>query len=124
MEDGSISDGQLTASSAFGALSDALSGRLNGNKGYGAWCPNQSDRWYRDRNGGPYHDQFYQIHLGKPSRITAVGTQGRAKDRGMEKVEAFYVNYTLMASGIKTWMQFHEWKKTKGKVSILCIFNL
>ena len=118
IEDGSIKDSQLSASSASSGLVAAKHGRLNGNGGYGAWCPLQDQRWYTNMNGGPYHDQYFEVRFLKPVRITAVGTQGRSKNFGNEGVENFLVDYSLTTSGNIVWKRFHEWMQPQPKVRI------
>lgn len=115
MGDGSITDNQLSVSSAVSGLAAAQMGRINSNVGYGAWCPLQDARWYADKESGPYYDQYYQILLGRPMRIVAVGTKGRSKNFGHEGVQWFYVNYTMISSGMK-WRQYHDWNQPKPKV--------
>ncbi|XP_031551872.1 lactadherin-like, partial [Actinia tenebrosa] len=68
MEDGRITDYQITASSNFSLKSSAHRGRLGtkkGEKGYGAWSSKSS-------NSG-----WLQVDLGDVSMVTKVATQGR-----------------------------------------------
>lgn len=63
-----IPDAALTARSDFGSYYVSHYGRLNGNRGAGAWCPKTpSDR-----------GDFLQADMGKVHSVCAVATQGRS----------------------------------------------
>ena len=86
MENGAISDGQITASSEWSVNHAAIQGRLNFLKSgvkEGAWV-------VRYNNG----DQWLQIDLGRKMRVTGVATQGRnGFDHWVTKYNLQYSDY-------------------------------
>ena len=97
MHSGNITDEQLSASSHYSDFTLAKYARLNRSMGFGAWCPNQTKKWYPDINSGPHYDQYLQVNLLQPFRITGIRTQGLGS-RGPVGLGAFRVNYSLWKS--------------------------
>lgn len=96
MEDGTIPDSAITASSAWSDSTEAKHGRLSTGEGDGAWCPAGAVF--------PSGSEYLQVDLGKLHFLALVGTQGRHADgHGQE----FARNYRLRYSrdGVKwiTW---------------------
>ena len=92
MENGRISDAQLSASSSYEINSvGPLQARLNNNNGGGAWCPKS---FISEAAGS---QEFLEIDLGQEHRVTGVITQGRfANGLGQEFTEYFRVQYWRM----------------------------
>jgi len=89
LEDGRIGDSQIRASSSYSPESVGPSaGRLNSEKGGGAWCPKNLITENMDTQ------EFLEIDLEYNHVITAVVTQGRfANGRGAEFAEFYIVQY-------------------------------
>ncbi|XP_010188858.1 PREDICTED: epithelial discoidin domain-containing receptor 1-like, partial [Mesitornis unicolor] len=87
MEDGSIPDSRLSASSAWSDSTAARHGRLGRSDGDGAWCP-----------AGPVfpeEEEFLEVDLGRLHLVTLVGTQGRhAGGHGREFAHAYRLRYS------------------------------
>uniref|UniRef100_A0A8C3KMB2 F5/8 type C domain-containing protein n=1 Tax=Calidris pygmaea TaxID=425635 RepID=A0A8C3KMB2_9CHAR len=87
MEDGSIPDSRLSASSAWSDSTAARHGRLGRSDGDGAWCP-----------AGPVfpeEEEFLEVDLGRLYLVTLVGTQGRhAGGHGREFARAYRLRYS------------------------------
>ncbi|XP_074786587.1 epithelial discoidin domain-containing receptor 1 isoform X2 [Athene noctua] len=87
MEDGSIPDSRLSASSAWSDSTAARHGRLGRSDGDGAWCP-----------AGPVfpeEEEFLEVDLGGLHVVTLVGTQGRhAGGHGREFARAYRLRYS------------------------------
>ncbi|XP_054663422.1 epithelial discoidin domain-containing receptor 1 isoform X2 [Grus americana] len=87
MEDGSIPDSRLSASSAWSDSTAARHGRLGRSDGDGAWCP-----------AGPVfpeEEEFLEVDLGRLHVVTLVGTQGRhAGGHGREFAHAYRLRYS------------------------------
>uniref|UniRef100_A0A674PLP2 receptor protein-tyrosine kinase n=1 Tax=Takifugu rubripes TaxID=31033 RepID=A0A674PLP2_TAKRU len=96
MEDGTIPDSDVTASSAWSDSTEAKHGRLSTGEGDGAWCPAGAVF--------PSESEYLQVDLHRLHFLALVGTQGRHADgHGQE----FTRNYRLRYSrdGVKwlTW---------------------
>merc|ERR1711971_1457844 len=89
LEDWRIGDSQIRASSSYSPESVGPSaGRLNSEKGGGAWCPKNLITENMDTQ------EFLEIDLEYNHVITAVVTQGRfASGRGAEFAEFYIVQY-------------------------------
>merc|ERR1711971_1002899 len=89
LEDGRIGDSQIRASSSYSPESVGPSaGRLNSEKGGGAWCPKNLITENMDTQ------EFLEIDLKYNHVITAVVTQGRfASGRGAEFAEFYIIQY-------------------------------
>ena len=89
MENGKITNAQLSASSSYEINSvGPYQARLNNNKGGGAWCPKS---FISEATGT---DEFLEIDLGEEYRIGGVVTQGRfANGLGQEYAESFLIQY-------------------------------
>ncbi|XP_072022195.1 uncharacterized protein [Amphiura filiformis] len=84
MEDGTITDSQITASSEFGANYAATNGRLNQDSGAdsaGSWSAATAN-----------DDQWIQVDLGTPTLVSGIITQGR--DGTDQWVTMFTVEYS------------------------------
>ena len=89
LEDGRIGDSQMRASSSYSYESVGPSaGRLNSEKGGGAWCPKNLITENMETQ------EFLEIDLEYNHIISAVVTQGRfANGRGAEFAEFYIVQY-------------------------------
>merc|ERR1711971_658897 len=89
LEDGRIEDSQIRSSSSYSPESVGPSaGRLNSEKGGGAWCPKNLITENMDTQ------EFLEIDLEYNHVITAVVTQGRfANGRGAEFAEFYIIQY-------------------------------
>ena len=70
LENGAISDAQISASSQWDNKLGSHRARLNGNptgKGMGAWCALNNDK-----------NQWLQVDLGRYTTVTRIATQGRS----------------------------------------------
>ena len=70
MENGAISDAQISASSQWDNNLGSHRARLNGNptgKGTGAWCALNNDK-----------NQWLQVDLGRYTTVNYIATQGRS----------------------------------------------
>ena len=63
-----IPDARMTASTNAGSIYYPYYGRLNGNRGNGAWCPRTAHR-----------TEYLQVDMGAVRSVCAVATQGRGK---------------------------------------------
>ncbi|XP_034553107.1 epithelial discoidin domain-containing receptor 1 isoform X2 [Notolabrus celidotus] len=96
MEDGTIPDSDITASSAWSDSTEAKHGRLSTGEGDGAWCP-----------AGPVFpggSEYLQVDLHKLHFLALVGTQGRHADgHGQEFARSYRLRYSR--DGVKwiTW---------------------
>uniref|UniRef100_A0A3Q3WYW7 receptor protein-tyrosine kinase n=1 Tax=Mola mola TaxID=94237 RepID=A0A3Q3WYW7_MOLML len=102
MEDGTIPDSDITASSAWSDSTEAKHGRLSTGEGDGAWCPAGAVF--------PSGSEYLQVDLHRLHFLALVGTQGRHADgHGQE----FARNYRLRYSrdGVK-WI---TWKDRWGQ---------
>lgn len=84
MENGEISDEQISASSELSSSNAASQGRLNLMK-----SGDNDGTWVAAYNNG---DQWLQINLGNQTRVTGVATQGR------NGVEHWITKYNLQYS--------------------------
>ncbi|XP_057689541.1 epithelial discoidin domain-containing receptor 1 isoform X2 [Corythoichthys intestinalis] len=102
MEDGSILDSDITASSAWSDSTEAKHARLSTGEGDGAWCPK-----------GPVFpggSEYLQVDLRKLHFLALVGTQGRHADgHGQEFVRSYRLRYSR--DGVK-WI---TWKDRWGQ---------
>ncbi|KAM6994810.1 epithelial discoidin domain-containing receptor 1 isoform 2-T2 [Tautogolabrus adspersus] len=98
MEDGTIPDSDITASSAWSDSTEAKHGRLSTGEGDGAWCPAGAVF--------PGGSEYLQVDLHKLHFLALVGTQGRHADgHGQE----FARNYRLQYSRDgKTWITWKD----------------
>ncbi|XP_061632863.1 epithelial discoidin domain-containing receptor 1 isoform X2 [Phyllopteryx taeniolatus] len=102
MEDGSIQDSDITASSAWSDSTEAKHARLSTGEGDGAWCP----------KGAVFPDgsEYLQVDLRKLHFLALVGTQGRHADgHGQEFVRSYRLRYSR--DGVK-WI---TWKDRWGQ---------
>ncbi|XP_077384075.1 epithelial discoidin domain-containing receptor 1 isoform X3 [Festucalex cinctus] len=102
MEDGSILDSDITASSAWSDSTEAKHARLSTGEGDGAWCP----------AGAVFPDgsEYLQVDLRKLHFVALVGTQGRHADgHGQEFVRSYRLRYSR--DGVK-WI---TWKDRWGQ---------
>ncbi|KAM7026319.1 epithelial discoidin domain-containing receptor 1 [Acridotheres tristis] len=87
MQDGTIPDFRLSASSAWSDSTAARHGRLGRSDGDGAWCP-----------AGPVfpaEQEFLEVDLGRLHVVTLVGTQGRhAGGHGREFAHQYRLRYS------------------------------
>jgi len=92
MEDKSINDSQISASSQWNSDYPPKKGRLNSisdGSGYAAWVPAQNTGWI-------------QVDLLRPKAVTGVITQGRGDTRwGIQFVRTFCIHYGDDASDIQ-----------------------
>ncbi|XP_033113765.1 lactadherin-like [Anneissia japonica] len=83
VEDGTIPDEQLSASSEYSSNCLAHRGRLNTEAGAGAWCSKTSDQY-----------QWIQVDLGKLHKVQGVITQGRNNQR-LQWVTSYEIFYSV-----------------------------
>uniref|UniRef100_A0A8D0GV37 F5/8 type C domain-containing protein n=1 Tax=Sphenodon punctatus TaxID=8508 RepID=A0A8D0GV37_SPHPU len=87
MQDGTISDENLSASSAWSDSTAAKHSRLESSEGDGAWCP-----------AGPVYPndaEYLEIDLSQLHFLTLVGTQGRhAGGHGKEFARTYRLHYS------------------------------
>ncbi|KAK1892001.1 Discoidin domain containing receptor 2 [Dissostichus eleginoides] len=94
MEDGRITDHDITASSQWYETTGPQYARMNREEGDGAWCPEDN----------PSDPQYLQVDLGKLTFLTVVGTQGRyARYSGNEFARAYRLNYSRDGLLWKSW---------------------
>ncbi|CAL8247419.1 unnamed protein product [Lota lota] len=96
MEDGTIPDSDITASSAWSDSTEAKHGRLSKGEGDGAWCPAGAVF--------PSATEYLQVDLHQLHFLALVGTQGRHADgHGQEFARSYRLRYSR--DGIKwiTW---------------------
>uniref|UniRef100_A0A673JB67 receptor protein-tyrosine kinase n=1 Tax=Sinocyclocheilus rhinocerous TaxID=307959 RepID=A0A673JB67_9TELE len=96
MEDGTIPDSDITASSAWSDSTEAKHGRLSTGEGDGAWCP-----------AGPVFpssSEYLQVDLRKLHFLSLVGTQGRHADGlGREFARSYRLQYSRDGRHWITW---------------------
>lgn len=96
MEDGTIPDSDITASSAWSDSTEAKHGRLSTGEGDGAWCP-----------AGPVFpsgSEYLQVDLRKLHFLSLVGTQGRHADGlGREFARSYRLRYSRDGRHWMTW---------------------
>ncbi|KAI7806189.1 epithelial discoidin domain-containing receptor 1 isoform X2 [Triplophysa rosa] len=96
MEDGTIPDSDITASSAWSDSTEAKHGRLSTGEGDGAWCP-----------AGPVFpsgSEYLQVDLHKLYFLSLVGTQGRHADGlGREFARSYRLRYSRDGRNWITW---------------------
>ncbi|XP_024861529.1 epithelial discoidin domain-containing receptor 1 isoform X3 [Kryptolebias marmoratus] len=96
MEDGTIPDSDITASSAWSDSTEAKHGRLSTGEGDGAWCP-----------VGPVFpsgSEYLQVDLHKLHFLALVGTQGRHADGlGQEFARSYRLRYSRDGQKWITW---------------------
>ncbi|XP_034466918.1 epithelial discoidin domain-containing receptor 1 isoform X4 [Hippoglossus hippoglossus] len=98
MEDGTIPDSDITASSAWSDSTEAKHGRLSTGEGDGAWCPAGAVF--------PGGSEYLQIDLHKLHFLALVGTQGRHADgHGQEFARSYRLRYSR--DGVK-WMTWRD----------------
>ncbi|XP_041098575.1 discoidin domain-containing receptor 2 isoform X2 [Polyodon spathula] len=102
MQDGSIADDDLTASSQWYESTGPKYARLGRDEADGAWCP-----------AGPLHpsdEQFLQVDLRSLCFVTLVGTQGRSGGgAGKEFVRRYRLDYSRDGD---RWI---SWKSQTGQ---------
>ncbi|XP_054637107.1 epithelial discoidin domain-containing receptor 1 isoform X4 [Dunckerocampus dactyliophorus] len=102
MEDGSIPDSDISASSAWSDSTEAKHGRLSTGEGDGAWCPAGAVF--------PSGAEYLQVDLRKLHFLALVGTQGRHADgHGQEFARSYRLHYSR--DGVK-WI---TWKDRWGQ---------
>ncbi|XP_053288785.1 epithelial discoidin domain-containing receptor 1 isoform X4 [Pleuronectes platessa] len=98
MEDGTIPDSDITASSAWSDSTEAKHGRLSTGEGDGAWCPAGAVF--------PGGSEYLQVDLHKLHFLALVGTQGRHADgHGQEFARSYRLRYSR--DGVK-WMTWKD----------------
>ncbi|KAJ7985612.1 hypothetical protein DPEC_G00353870 [Dallia pectoralis] len=96
MEDGTIPDSDITASSAWSDSTEAKHGRLSTGEGDGAWCP--SGAVY------PSASEYLQVDLRSLHFLALVGTQGRHADgHGREFARSYRLVYSREGRIWITW---------------------
>uniref|UniRef100_A0A3B4UW46 Discoidin domain-containing receptor 2 n=1 Tax=Seriola dumerili TaxID=41447 RepID=A0A3B4UW46_SERDU len=96
MEDGRITNDDITASSQWYETTGPQYARLNREEGDGAWCPEGQQE--------PSDSQYLQVDLGRLTFLTVVGTQGRyARNSGNEFARAYRLNYSRDGLLWKPW---------------------
>uniref|UniRef100_A0A667YQN9 receptor protein-tyrosine kinase n=1 Tax=Myripristis murdjan TaxID=586833 RepID=A0A667YQN9_9TELE len=102
MEDGTIPDSDITASSAWSDSTEAKHGRLSTGEGDGAWCPAGAVF--------PSGSEYLQVDLHTLHFLSLVGTQGRHADgHGQEFARSYLLRYSR--DGVK-WI---TWKDRWGQ---------
>ncbi|XP_068106525.1 epithelial discoidin domain-containing receptor 1 isoform X2 [Hyperolius riggenbachi] len=106
MQDRTIPDEDITASSAWSDSTEAKHGRVDSNEGDGAWCP-----------VGPVYpnnEEYLQIDLRKLHFLTLVGTQGRfGGGQGKEFVRYYQLRYS------RDGYKWSHWKDRWGNEVIV-----
>ncbi|XP_046702770.1 epithelial discoidin domain-containing receptor 1 isoform X2 [Silurus meridionalis] len=96
MEDGTIPDSDISASSAWSDSTEAKHGRLSTGEGDGAWCPLGSVF--------PHPSEYLQVDLHKLHFLSLVGTQGRHADgHGREFARSYRLRYSRDGRQWITW---------------------
>ncbi|XP_022069972.1 epithelial discoidin domain-containing receptor 1 isoform X3 [Acanthochromis polyacanthus] len=96
MEDGTIPDSDITASSAWSDSTEAKHGRLSTGEGDGAWCPAGAVF--------PSGSEYLQIDLHRLHFLALVGTQGRHADgHGQEFARSYRLRYSRDGQKWITW---------------------
>ncbi|XP_042160670.1 epithelial discoidin domain-containing receptor 1-like isoform X4 [Oncorhynchus tshawytscha] len=102
MEDGTIPDSDITASSAWSDSTEAKHGRLSTGEGDGAWCPAGAVF--------PSASEYLQVDLRSLHFLALVGTQGRHADgHGREFARSYRLRYSRDG---RTWI---TWKDRWGQ---------
>ncbi|KAM9513090.1 epithelial discoidin domain-containing receptor 1 isoform 4-T4 [Salvelinus alpinus] len=102
MEDGTIPDSDITASSAWSDSTEAKHGRLSTGEGDGAWCPAGAVF--------PSASEYLQVDLRSLHFLALVGTQGRHADgHGQEFARSYRLRYSRDG---RTWI---TWKDRWGQ---------
>ncbi|XP_067868887.1 discoidin domain-containing receptor 2-like isoform X4 [Heterodontus francisci] len=110
MEDGTIPDEDVTASSEWYGSTAARFGRLEKERGDGAWCP--VDLLYPDSM------EYLQIDLHALNFITLLGTQGRhAYGSGNEFARAYQLDYSRDGRRWVTWRDRQGKRVISGNVN-------
>ena len=116
MEDGRIKDSQINVTS-FIRTAYGEKARLRQNiQPWGAWCPDITEPSMREGN----YDQYIQIDLLNPTKITGIATQGREYDQGTEKAENYKLSYRKDGG---EW-HFYQGKDQTVKVNLIFPINL
>ena len=106
MQDGTISDGQISASSAqrkdFGPANATLNFSGTGGRA-GGWVAGANDK-----------NQWLQVDFGNETRVTAIDTQGRSSNQ-YRKYDQWVKSYTVSYSQDK--VTFHQYKQD-GRVKV------
>nr|XP_055066650.1 epithelial discoidin domain-containing receptor 1 isoform X2 [Misgurnus anguillicaudatus] len=96
MEDGTIPDSDITASSAWSDSTEAKHGRLSTGEGDGAWCPAAPVF--------PSASEYLQVNLHTLHFLSLVGTQGRHADGlGREFARGYRLRYSRDGRNWITW---------------------
>ncbi|XP_066543282.1 epithelial discoidin domain-containing receptor 1 isoform X2 [Amia ocellicauda] len=96
MQDGTIPDRDISASSAWSESTEAKHGRLSSGEGDGAWCPASTVF--------PHSAEFLQVDLRRLHFVTLVGTQGRhAGGHGKEFARSYRLRYSRDGRNWLTW---------------------
>ncbi|KAI1885764.1 hypothetical protein AGOR_G00207160 [Albula goreensis] len=96
MEDGTIPDSDISASSAWSDSTEAKHGRLSTGEGDGAWCPKGSVY--------PHGNEYLQVDLHALHFLSLVGTQGRHADgHGREFARSYRLQYSRDGRHWLTW---------------------
>uniref|UniRef100_A0A6Q2Y7Q8 receptor protein-tyrosine kinase n=1 Tax=Esox lucius TaxID=8010 RepID=A0A6Q2Y7Q8_ESOLU len=96
MEDGTIPDSDITASSAWSDSTEAKHGRLSTGAGDGAWCPLGAVF--------PSASEYLQVDLRSLHFLALVGTQGRHADgHGQEFARSYRLRYSRDGRSWITW---------------------
>ncbi|KAM8953398.1 epithelial discoidin domain-containing receptor 1 isoform 2-T2 [Pelodytes ibericus] len=98
MQDRTIPDEDITASSAWSDSTEAKHSRLESNDGDGAWCPAESVY--------PNNEEYLQVDLRTLYFLTLVGTQGR-DGGGLGKEFARHYQLRYSRDGYK-WAQWRD----------------
>uniref|UniRef100_A0A8C7PE01 receptor protein-tyrosine kinase n=1 Tax=Oncorhynchus mykiss TaxID=8022 RepID=A0A8C7PE01_ONCMY len=102
MEDGTIPDSDITASSAWSDSTEAKHGRYVTGEGDGAWCPAGAVF--------PSASEYLQVDLRSLHFLALVGTQGRHADgHGREFARSYRLRYSRDG---RTWI---TWKDRWGQ---------
>ena len=101
MENGAIRDGQISASTEYTSNHGAKYARLNRHQGEGSWAAKKNDQ-----------NQWLQVALDNPMKVTAVATQGRGK------YDQWVTKYKLQYSDDGKSFQYYE-EEGKDKVNRL-----
>uniref|UniRef100_A0A8C5NCD3 receptor protein-tyrosine kinase n=1 Tax=Gouania willdenowi TaxID=441366 RepID=A0A8C5NCD3_GOUWI len=107
MEDGTIPDSDITASSAWSDSTEAKHGRLSTGEGDGAWCPAGAVF--------PSASEYLQVDLHKLHFLALVGTQGRHADgHGQEFARNYRLQYSRDGKKWITWKDRWSQEEVSG----------
>ncbi|CAN0351273.1 unnamed protein product [Lampetra fluviatilis] len=110
MQDGTIRDEDISASSEWYESTGARFARLNLEEGDGAWCA--------DGPVTPQHAQFLQVDLRRLHVVTLVGTQGRhGNGLGNEFARAYRLEYSRDAHRWLPWRDRRGNQVIQGNVN-------